>query len=326
MFAKTLSDRGSSTSHTRVFMGERLGRQVAMPETLGAASAKYIAPIEVCWLGEPGCDDPAAVGAKAANLGRLAAACRVPPGFCLSAGLFDRRPRSSELAAIISDAYAELVRRCGIGDVAVAVRSSGIDEDTAESSFAGQHETILNVRGAAVVDAVEVCRESARSDRTRAYRAARDLGGEGRIAVLVQRLVRADSALVAFSVDPISGERDQIVVNANWGLGETIVSGEVTPDTYRVRRTDLAIARTIGEKARMTIAAAGGVCTVAVPTAMRSRVVLSDVELRSVARLAIELEARMGWPVALECAFEDQMLYLLQCRPVTTLAAGTTKP
>lgn len=306
-------------------MRRDLGRQAATPRTFRGASAKYIAAIEICWLGEPGCDDPAAVGAKAANLSRLAATCRVPPGFCLSAGLFDRRPLRKELAAIVSDTYAELVRRCGIGNVAVAVRSSGIDEDTAESSFAGQHETVLNVRGTAVLDAVEACRESARSDRTRAYRAARDLGSAGGIAVLVQRLVRADSALVAFSVDPISGEREQIVVNANWGLGETIVSGEVTPDTYRVRRADLAITRTIGEKARMTIAAPAGARTVAVPTAMRSRAALSDVEIRSVARLAIELEARMGWPVDLECAFEDQMLYLLQCRPVTTLVAGTSK-
>ena len=205
------------------------------------------------------------------------------------------------------------------------MRSSGIDEDTAASSFAGQHDTILDVRGArAVTDAVLAVRDSARSERARAYRAGQGISGDARIAVLVQQLVVADVAIVAFGIDPVRADRDRIVVNASWGLGESIVSGSVTPDAYVVRRSDQQIVeRSLGSKERMTVAARDGAREVAVPTLLRERAALSDHEILAVATLVQQLGSELRYPVDIEAAFAAGDLYLLQCRPVTTLNAWT---
>jgi pyruvate, water dikinase len=113
-----------------------------------------------------------------------------------------------------------------------------------------------------------------------------------------------------------------VVVNASWGLGESIVGGTVTPDSYVVRKHDLAILRRdLADKARMTILAPGGTAEVDVPRLLRRRPTLDDGQLALLARLALDLEAAMGWPVDLEFAFRGDELFLLQCRPITTLAA-----
>ena len=241
----------------------------------------------------------------------------MPPGFCLTAtatGL----AADGEARSAIAAAYAELARRTGEPEPAVAVRSSAIDEDGAAASFAGQHDTFLNLCGAdAVADAVERCRASARSDRALAYRTARALGADAPIAVLVQQLVPADVAAVVFSVDPRTGS-DDVVINASWGLGESIVGGTATPDVYTVRRRDLGIrSRVLGAKERMTVRTAGGTREVAVPAVLRDRHALDDASVRAAAQLALALEAETGAPVDLECAFHAGTLFLLQCRPVT---------
>lgn len=244
----------------------------------------------------------------------------MPAGFCLPATVFDGDPSVEAIEAAVAQAYALLGARCGDDEVAVAVRSSGIDEDAAASSFAGQHDTILDVRGArAVTAAVLAVRESAWSERVRAYRAGQGIIGDARIAVLVQQLVAADVSIVAFSVDPVRGDRDRIVVNASWGLGESIVSGSVTPDTYVIRRSDRTISeRSIGSKARMIVAARDGARDVAVPTLLREGAALADHEIAAVAALVLDLESELGYPVDIEAAFSGGELHLLQCRPVTT--------
>jgi len=120
----------------------------------------------------------------------------------------------------------------------VAVRSSALDEDGAGASFAGQHETYLNVVGAAAVaEAVARCWASVRSSRALEYRRRQGFPLDGaRIAVLVQQLIPADVSSVVFSANPVTGSRDEVMINASWGLGESIVGGTVTPDTYVVRR------------------------------------------------------------------------------------------
>jgi pyruvate,water dikinase len=205
---------------------------------------------------------------------------------------------------------------------AVAVRSSALDEDGLAASFAGQHETVLNVSGlSAVLAAIGRCWASFVSERALAYRRQHGLTAlPGRLAVLVQELVPADVAAVLFSANPISRRRDEIVITASWGLGESIVGGSVTPDTYIVRKGCLSIvSRQLGQKSQMTVAVPGGTREVVVPRLLRGRLTLSDEQAVELARLALRLEVVMSWPVDIECAYAADRLYLLQCRPVTTL-------
>src|SRR5207244_10928283 len=251
--------------------------------------------------------DATTVGGKTANLGKLATSFRVPPGFCLDVAAFDElRPAldgdagaRARLRELVAASYADLAGRVGEREPHVAVRSSAIGEDAGEASFAGQHETVLDVGGVdPIVDALLECWRSVSSERAAAYRAKRGITGTPRIAVLVQLMVPADASAIAFSADPVSGARDVVVVNAARGLGDTIASGTITPDSYTVRKSDLAIA------SRTT--ANGGV--------------LPDRGNAGIARLAMQLETVMGGPVDLDAALRDGELHLLQCRPITTLA------
>lgn len=266
------------------------------------------------WLGDPPCHDPLLTGGKAANLSRLAARHRVPPGFCIP---FDHPPDEG-----LAEAYHALGERCGTSEPIVAVRSSAIDEDGNQTSFAGQHETYLNLRGAAAVTAaVHACRASAGSHRAREYRESFGLGADqARVAVLVQQLVPADASAVVFSVHPISGP-GEVLVNATWGLGESLVGGSVNPDSYVFRTSDLhLLSRQTGLKERMTVPVPGGTREVLVPGALRRLPSLTAEQAAEAARLAVRLEAEMGWPADIELAFAGADLYLLQCRPITALS------
>jgi pyruvate,water dikinase len=222
----------------------------------------------------------------------------------------------------LSDAYDDLAARCDAAAPLVAVRSSAAEEDGAIASFAGQHDTYLNIAGKRdVADAVIKCWASARSDRAVEYRRRQGLSLEdARVAVLVQQMVPADVSAVIFSANPVTGSRDELMVNAGWGLGESIVSGTVTPDTYVLRKSDLAVlVREIAEKEVMTVAVPGGTEEVDVPVDRRTEPALTIANLEELARLALVLEAEMSWPVDVECAFHEGVLYLLQCRPITGL-------
>lgn len=281
--------------------------------------------IQVRWLGEDPCHATAEVGGKAANLSRLAFLHQVPPGFALPA--FPSAPGDTmpaEIAAAIRDAYRMLAERVGEDAPSVAVRSSTLDEDGSNASFAGQHDTYLNVTGgAAVIEAVARCCASARSPEALAYRAQRGLSQDCvDMAVLVQHLVPADVSAVVFSMNPVTKNEDEIVINASWGLGESIVGGTVTPDTYVVRKSDLAVtSREIAEKQRMTVLVPGGTNEVGVPRSLMKEPVLDDGGAADMARLAIKLEQETGWAVDIECAVAAGELYLLQCRPITALSS-----
>lgn len=139
----------------------------------------------------------------------------------------------------------------------------------------------------------------------------------------MQELIEADVAAIAFTEDPVSGDRDVVVVNASWGLGESLASGAVTPDTYLVRKSDLAItSREIADKRVMTVRADTETREVPVDEERRGRAALDDEGIGAVARLAIALEAEAGAAVDVECAFAGGELYLLQSRPITTLAVA----
>ena len=274
------------------------------------------------WLGDPKSFDTGLVGGKAANLSRLARLYhRVPDGFCIPVTVMDEAhpiDMRNEIIASISDLMA-----ChSLPELVVAVRSSAVDEDGAGASFAGQHETYLNIVGVdSIIQAVTRCWESARSERALEYRRKQGLSVERlQLAVLVQQLVASDVSAVVFSANPITGSRDEIMINASWGLGESIVGGTVTPDTFIVRKPDLAVInRVIADKQHMTVSALGGTREVDVPRFLRNAASLTDEQVVEMAKLALTLEVTMEHPVDIECAYASGKLYLLQCRPITTL-------
>jgi len=235
--------------------------------------------MNLLWLGDPKSFDAALVGGKAANLSRLARMHqRVPDGFCIPVTVMDEaHPR--DLRDEIAQAIADLMACHSLPELVVAVRSSAVDEDGAAASFAGQHETFLNIVGVnSILQAVTRCWESARSERALDYRRKQGLSGECvQLAVLVQQLVASDVSAVVFSANPVTGSRDEIVINASWGLGESIVGGTVTPDTFIVRKADLAVMqRVIADKQRMTVSAPRGTREVDVPRFLRKEAALND--------------------------------------------------
>ena len=287
--------------------------------------------MNIAWLEDAGCQDVARVGGKVANLSRLAAEYQVPSGFCLTTGAFQEWASHGggsadefppELLRQLADAYGEMARRCDAEQPAVAVRSSAIDEDGRFASFAGQYETYLNLTGErAVADAVLRCWLSTRAERVTEYRQRYGLSLDSiEMAVLVQQLVPADSSAVIFSANPVTDNRDEVVINASWGLGESIVGGTVSPDTFTIDKRDLSVTESrIAEKEVMTVLVADGTREVPVPRFLRSQPTLSEKQMVDMAQLAIRLEGNMGWPVDVESAYCEDELYLLQCRLITTL-------
>jgi pyruvate,water dikinase len=300
--------------------------------------------MEILWLGRANCHEANRVGAKAATLSHLLAHYRIPPGFCIPVAAYARwgehtsstvGTMGGELAALIPPvppalysalvaAYRDLAGMCSVSEPRVAVRTSAVDEDGVTASFAGQYDTYLNVVGVeAVAKAIVQCWASSRSVRVLEYRRRQGLSAAGvRLAVLIQQLVQADISAVAFSANPVTGSRDHILINTSWGLGESLVSGVVTPDAYVVRKADLAIEeRQIVPKRRMTVLARDGTQEAPVPRTLQNAPAATDDQVIELARLSLALEWTMGWPVDIECAYQGQALYLLQCRPITTLGA-----
>lgn len=288
---------------------------------------------DIVWLDDPRTASTSDVGAKTANLSRLARLHRIPPGFCLpdAARLLNGEAGrvGSALRASIADAYDTLAERSGVPLPAVAVRSSAIDEDGPTASFAGQHETFLNVRGVDdICAAVERCWASAGTEQVLAYRRRHDLSVDRiRVAVLVQQLVPADVSAIMFTANPVSGARDELLLNATWGLGESLAGGTVTPDSWVVRKAGGAVIREdIGTKRRMTVPTADGVREIDVPRLLRQIPSLAPEQVAQATQLGIALEQHFGRPVDVECSFAAGILYLLQCRPITTISPNGLQP
>ncbi len=230
----------------------------------------------------------------------------------------------------------------GRGQVAVAVRSSATAEDLPEASFAGQQETLLNVRGAAeVVRAVHDVFASLYNDRAIAYRVHQ--GFDHSLVALsagIQHMVRSDlgASGVMFTLDTDSGFRNVVFITASWGLGETVVQGAVNPDEFYVYKPalrsghDPVLRRTLGSKAiKMTYAQGGDsgrrVVTVEVPEADRERFCLDDADLCELARQALVIEDHYGCPMDIEWGKDGETgrIYILQARPETVQSrAGRT--
>jgi len=320
----------------------------------------------IVWFAEVGKEDVEQAGGKGANLGEMTRAnIPVPAGFIVTADTYFRfldqsglrpaiqkllssvdyddsallqrvsekikeliggSPVPADIAAEIEGAYREL------GGGPVAVRSSATAEDMADASFAGQQSTFLNVTGEhAVVEAVRACWASLFEARAIFYR--QDKGFDHLkvgIAVPVQRMVQSQRSGVMFTVEPDTGDRSKIEIEAVYGLGEGIVSGQITPDNYLVEKATLAIVRKrVAEQEQQIVrnpqAVGPGLETsmwAAVLAELRQRQKLSDEEIVHLARIGKQVEEHYGFPQDIEWAEEGGQFYIVQTRPVTVLAVA----
>ena len=211
------------------------------------------------------------------------------------------------------------------GDSLWAVRSSAIAEDTDSASFAGQYDTILGVHAGEVTGAILHSWGSMFSERAVRYRSERG-ATEDRMAVVVQLLLRPDTAGVCFTVDPVSGD-DRIIINANYGLGESVVGGHATPDTYVVDPQGFTpMTQVAGHKKTQVVAGAHGVVTIEVPTDMQRTLCLAPDQVEEIAKLAAAVQSLHGKPVDIEWAYENGRLFLLQARSITARDATSAQP
>jgi rifampicin phosphotransferase len=293
-------------------------------------------------------NDLAAAGGKGANLGELVrAGFPVPDGFVVTTDAYamvvqpldlhiperiagceaaavrtdiEKAPVPADLRTEITNAYSAL------GSGPVAVRSSATAEDLPGAAFAGQQDTYLNVVGEpALIDAVRRCWASLWTERAIAYRNRikidpADVG----IAVVVQRMINAEVAGVMFTADPVSGDRETIVVDASIGLGEAVVSGLVTPDHYVLDgRGLIRDYRPGGRELIVSSVPGGGVDHHAGQPDHTER--LPDTVLTDLARLGAEVAKCFGRPQDIEWAYADGQLWLLQARPMTALPPPPVK-
>ncbi|MFJ6377098.1 PEP/pyruvate-binding domain-containing protein [Pseudarthrobacter oxydans] len=312
-------------------------------------------------LSDVGPGDVAVAGGKAVGLGGLLrAGLPVPPGFVLTTAAYSGFVDANNLAAGIQElaalppdaepqAYEDASRRisalfttgtmpAGIAaelgaaygrlgnGTPVAVRSSATAEDLASASFAGQQETSLNVRGLVeLATAVIGCWASLWTARAMSYRAREGVEpGQVRLAVVIQQMVEADAAGVMFTANPANGRRDQMVISAAWGLGESVVSGTVTTDDVVVDAgTGSVLSRRTADKDVMTVYAENGTREQPVAAARRREPVLDDREAAELAGHGRRAAAHFGAPQDIEWARAGGKFFILQSRPITALPEPT---
>lgn len=325
-------------------------------------------------LGDLRGTDTPRVGPKAARLAQLAAdGWRVPDGYVVTVGalgtwleevrselarlftglspgsaavahhseraraLIESQQIPPWLADAVGAAHERLRARTGLGaGLKVAVRSSAVLEDGASASFAGQFGTYLGLSEPVdVLDHIRKCQASGYTAWALEYRRRNGLALHGcDLAVAVMQLVDARSAGVVFTLDPVSGDRGRMVVEANWGFGESVVSGQVTPDRWTVdRASDQIVERSVGSKHVWSVfePAAGQVTLQPLPADLARAPSLDDDEVRYLCLKAAEIEAAEGvpqdveWAIARDTPFPDSV-FILQHRPETTWPAAPEPP
>ena len=316
----------------------------------------------IVWFKDTLSTDLSQVGGKGANLGRLTQkGFVVPPGFVVGTAGYAAHVKSNDgLKKKISDALATIdygnpdaLDACVLdirnwivetpmpqslvaeieaayeklgGDLYVAVRSSGTAEDLEGASFAGLHDTYLDMRGAAnVVDAVKRCWASMWTSRAVFYRHTQGFDHfKSSIAVVVQTMVESEVAGVMFTANPINTATDQLMINASWGLGEAVVSGLVTPDEYIVRHKSLKVLnKTVGSKEHKIVRDwefGNGTVHVPVAEAERAAFSLSDGQIAELAEIGLRIQAAYeDFPQDIEWGYAKGKFYVLQARPITAV-------
>ena len=317
------------------------------------------------WLGEISGEQDEMVGGKGANLARLTRlGVPVAPGFCVSlqayqqfiastdlgaaaerflhdlgrADLQQSAARSAELQSLfvsadmpqdikreIENAYGELRNVTAGQELSVAVRSSATAEDMPGASFAGQHDSYLNIKGERnLIEHVKRCWASLWNAHAVHYRNTNGIDNlQSFMAVVVQQMVPSISAGVLFSANPVTGDRSEILINSSWGLGESVVMGSVVPDTYVIDKVFGDIkSRNISRKEVLVEPLEGsGTREASVPPGQQGQSSLSDGQLSELHGLALTIENYYLAPQDVEWGFDGKQFYILQSRPITGLNA-----
>lgn len=259
-------------------------------------------------------------GGKGRSLARLyQAGYPVPEGFVILPSAFAAEGLKPGVWEQVR-AYLEQMRSSD-PDIVFAVRSSALSEDSTQASFAGEFDTVLNVSAENVVrQAIQTVFQSKLNQRVKAYSQVKGLDSNCCIAVIVQRLICADASGVLFTANPVTGQRDQAVVTAAWGLGEAIVGGLVTPDTLTIDKTSFQmLSQQIADKQMMTVRVSSGTEEHVVPEKLRRAAVLSGVQVTELVRLGVQIEMLYGMPMDIEWVLAEEKLYIVQARPITAL-------
>jgi pyruvate,water dikinase len=261
--------------------------------------------------------DDSVFGSKAVGLGEAArGGLPLPPGIALAGAIVE------EIASGEEEAIRTVADSVGSLPTPLAVRSSAVDEDGAEASFAGQHITLLNILTAEEVsEAVREIWWSANSDSAITYRQRVGLFRRPSVGVVVQSLLNPETAGVMFTQNPINGA-DERMIEASWGLGEAVVAAQVIPDLFRIARSGEILERRAGfKKLAIRSRAEGGTYEEKLSPEQAEALCLSDQDLASLHALATRCEEVYGMGRDIEWAIAGGQLYLLQCRAITR--AGT---
>lgn len=299
--------------------------------------------------------DVSIAGGKGASLGEMTrAGIPVPSGFVVLTNAFDHFLRISELEADIesilhgvnheqvssveraSEQIRGLLREAPMPEVLalqifeafrelgvpfVAVRSSATSEDGANAAWAGQLESFLNTSEEELLEHVKQCWSSLFTPRAIFYRQEKQLNEHISVAVVVQAMVQSEVSGVAFSVHPISQDRNQLMIEASYGLGEAIVSGQVTPDNYVVEKEPRRILETnIHEKKRALYRSGAGNEWSDIPADKARSQSLTRSQILTLSEVVLSIEAHYGFPCDIEWGFEAERFYIVQSRPITTLS------
>jgi len=283
-------------------------------------------------------------GGKAYSLGRMVKHFPIPDGFAVLADTFDTFIKENQLKNKIkkiiseksdyftkSNKIKELITTATLNKndahnimqhfarlhcPAVAVRSSATCEDSADKAWAGQLDTFLNVHKENLIEKVKLCWASLFSERALAY--GSDIIDKASVAVVVQEMVSADVAGVAFSVNPLTQNINEILVNAVYGLGEAIVSGEVTPDQYLVHKTGRILNQTHEPQSKGLYSKRGKVTWYDIPQEKQNKAKLSPKLILELGHIVAKIEKFYHFPVDTEFAVKGRKIYILQARPITT--------
>lgn len=259
------------------------------------------------------------VGGKGASLGEMTqAGIPVPPGFVVTAETFQQfagQEMPIDVKEEILKAFDQL------GTKRVAVRSSALTEDSSTASWAGQLESCLSVSRDQLLDKIRECWNSIRSERALAYAAQQNLSEDQlMVAVVIQLMVNSESSGVMFTVNPITKNPNEIMIEAGFGLGEMLVQGVITPDNFVVDKQNLEVnSRDIQSQEVMLVWQDGKNQEVSVPEDKQNQSALTDNQIKELVQLGVKIEKHYGVPQDIEWALEKDKLYILQSRPITTL-------
>lgn len=264
-------------------------------------------------------DDINLVGGKALSLGKLTRAkLPVPPGFVITTNAYKNQQNyhiNDELEKAIFNMFDDL------GAALVAVRSSATAEDAPDASWAGQFESFLNVRREDLLYAIKNCWQSIDKEEVSSYSEYQQIKVSNLdIAVIVQKMVPSEISGVAFSVSPITKNSNEIMIEAIYGLGELLVQGIVTPDNYVVDKSSLKILeRHIATKNKMLTYSGSANLEKTVSKDKQELSSLDNSQLSELTKLIIEVEKYYHSPQDIEWAYENNIFYIVQSRPITTL-------